>query len=77
MATNDIKERCSRCKGTGIDADIFDAQGNPVPESCTICNGDGWITQAKTESDPALADILDKVNDNKEKLDEIWNKLNE
>ena len=31
MATNDIKERCSRCRGTGIDADIFDAQGNPMP----------------------------------------------
>lgn len=74
---------CRRCNGTGL------VDGN----TCPVCNGTGladpegihdaiqsyvMATHPKVVvAEGTLADILDKVNDIKEKCDEIMNKLNE
>jgi len=80
MKTQDITIKCGRCNGTGIEDNTRDEQGNPIPESCTSCGGDGYIESGLldvTEVMNELSDIKDKVNDIKEKVDEIKEELDE
>ena len=72
MAEIIVQGMCNGCSGTGLD--------NRVPEddppiTCGSCGGIGWFTKGDkidtTDIMDALADILDKCNDIKEKVDEL------
>lgn len=63
-----IQQECTRCEGTGI----IDPYGDPPIETeCLDCGGIGFIEWGKQP------DIMNKLNDIKEKCDDIMNKLNE
>lgn len=68
-----VQNKCGRCNGTGIDDNKRDAQGNPIPESCTTCAGDGWLEAGKID----ITDLTDKLNDIQDKIQDIWEKINE
>ena len=69
--------RCEKCDGDGIAYEYtYDADGNQVgdPEvidPCPECDGEGFIEDGCIEGKDTLEDILDKVNDIKEKIDEM------
>ena len=74
MTQATIRVKCGRCAGTGTDDNVFDANGNVVPESCTTCGGDGYVGSMEldiSELEDKLDDIMDKVNDIKEVVDEM------
>jgi len=68
MAT--LKRLCHECRGSGITPGGQD----PAPEgSCVICNGTGYEKVGTLDT----PDLADKLNDIKEKVDEIMDKLKE
>jgi len=46
MVAKIITIPCNRCKGSGIDDNLRDAEGLPIPESCTSCEGTGRFESA-------------------------------
>lgn len=64
----EIKQTCARCKGTGE----IDPYGEPPDQTeCPDCGGDGLIDWGSSP------DLRDKLDDIKQKCDEIMLKLNE
>lgn len=68
-----IQEICNSCNGTGIDDRIHDGEGNPAPETCGFCGGDGWVQSDKID----ISDIMNKFDDVLQKCNDILEKLNE
>lgn len=52
-----IKHKCGRCRGSGIDDNVFDAFGHLVPESCSPCSGSGYLAHAKADATFLLQSI--------------------
>ncbi len=65
-----IKFKCTLCGGTG-ELTVVDEHGEFSIITCGDCDGSGLIDWGD------VADIVDKLDDIKEKCDEIMNKLNE
>ena len=53
---------CGTCNGSGV------IEGTETP--CPACGGDGFSTSNTSIESSVFDDILDKLNDIKEKLDE-------
>jgi excinuclease UvrABC ATPase subunit len=60
MAKLNIKGRCGRCTGTGIDDNQKDAEGSPITESCTSCDGTGLVNNGEIDTTELQADV-DKI----------------
>jgi DnaJ-class molecular chaperone len=74
MTQATLRVPCGRCGGSGTDDNQRDADGNPVPESCTVCGGDGYVGSMELDiSDimDRLDDVMDKLNDIKGVVDEL------
>ena len=62
-----IQEICNRCNGTGIDDRTHDGEGNPIPETCGFCSGDGWVETDKID----ITAVITKFDALDTKLDTI------
>lgn len=65
-----ISQTCGRCEGTG-ELTVVDEHGTSSTITCPDCNGSAsveWGTQS---------DVINKLNDIKQKCDDIMDKLNE
>ena len=67
MARYSIYRECSTCDGDG---ELAGADGSNV-RACHICNGAGKVKEFEVE------DLDVDISDIKDKLDDIWEKLNE
>jgi len=56
------------CAGTGT---YVGGGINPVSESCVQCGGDGKQTLGNVVLDPSIDDVMDKLEDILEKVNEI------
>lgn len=73
MADLVIKIKCGRCGGAGTDDNRRDINGSIIPESCTSCSGTGYSTSGIID----VTDIIDLLNDIKDKTDDIFEKVSE
>jgi len=72
-----ITQLCTACNGVGTRMVVNLVTGEPyLQDPCEYCEGDGQMP-AFTLDDTLLQDIRDKLDDNGNKLDDIWEKLNE
>ena len=71
MKTQDITIKCGRCNGTGIDDNAVDEEGNPIPESCISCGGDGFIESGLLD----VTEVMNELDWIKKKIKKILNKL--
>jgi DnaJ-class molecular chaperone len=62
-----IRVQCGRCGGSGTDDNKHDVNGDSVPESCTVCGGDGYVSSMELD----ITDIMDKFDDIEDKLDDM------
>ena len=70
MKTEEIYEHCRLCHGKGTVLNQNDPD-NPFEETCTRCNGERHTAWGELEGlHDVLDDILDKLKDIHEKLDE-------
>ena len=73
MTKEDIQVFCGACDGRGF-SDVTDEETEEVSQAdCRKCSGDGYTLMAKISSDLVddIEDIKNKVNDIKEKIDEL------
>ena len=70
MADLTVKFPCTVCDGTGTVMEGQPGEQSEVP--CGNCNGDGSTQEAIIVDS---ADFVDKINDNADKLDDIWEAL--
>jgi len=77
--TIQVYEICRACGGDGVRTSTGSQDGTPVSTStaCNACAGTGKFLNATLEFDPGNDDLMDKLNDIKEKVDEIIEMLNE
>ena len=66
----DIKYKCTTCQGTG-ELTVVDQYGTSSVITCIVCNGEGLIEWGD------MADVVNKLDDIKEKVDDIMAKLSE
>ena len=59
-----VKGRCASCSGTGVANPV---EGGGSPGTCSKCSGTGLLEVAKID----IGDIMDKLNDIKEVVDEL------
>ena len=71
-----ITSICRACGGTGIDLQI--GPGDPVELPCQNCGATGWVTTSDGQvnagakiSGSYFDDVINKLTDIKEKVDEI------
>lgn len=68
-----IVEECKRCEGSGSEDIGKDIQGNPInPITCRKCSGVGTISTSSLH--PDLIDLLNGMNN---KINDIFEKVNE
>ena len=63
--------KCSRCIGTGTDDSSRDLNGIPVPASCGVCGGTGYVQGAKIDT----TDLMAKIDYIHGKVTAIWNQV--
>ena len=71
MADASMKIQCGRCSGTGIDSNMRDENGIPIPASCQACGGDGLMESGKID----ISIIMDELDYIHGKVTAIWNKV--
>jgi len=78
MAIYIVQQTCAQCSGTGVQPG-GGGPGAPGPQTCTWpgCNGTGKYEVGYIEIDPSTNDLQNKHQDILDKLDDIWEKLNE
>ena len=72
---------CNRCHGTGVytmeDPDLENPEIEGYTEDpCKNCGGSGYFESGKIKNN-LFVDMDDKINDIKNKVDDIMEKLNE
>lgn len=65
MTTSEIKNRCSRCLGTGEDSNLT------PPGPCVPCGGTGFVARDAIDTTNIMAE-LDYIHG---KVKKIWNKV--
>ena len=72
MAIKDISVVCDRCGGDGMEeVTKVDPPAPPVLETCGACDGAGYLITGQLDDD-----LIDKLNDMDNKLDDIFEKVN-
>jgi DnaJ-class molecular chaperone len=66
-----MKVKCGRCGGTGIDENKKDINGNVVPESCSACGGTGYFVSGEI----VTTEIMDDLDKCKKRLKKIMDHL--
>jgi len=71
MTESNIRIKCGRCNGTGVDDNTMDDNEVPIPKSCISCGGDGWLESFKVDT----TDIMDDLGRCKKRLKKIMDHL--
>lgn len=73
MAIKDISMVCGRCGGDGIEeTSTTDPPASPTTRTCEACGGAGITVHGQLDDD-----LIDFLNDLKDKVDDIFEKVNE
>ena len=74
MTLKEITKICTGCGGTGSHTGEVPGNGDPVPydNRCRKCGGDGRLPLGELSED-----LVDFLTDLKEKVDDIYEKINE
>ena len=71
-----LTETCSGCGGTGTNPGRSYPPGggdpNPIETTCQMCAGEGRVPHSELSDD-----LIDFLNDLKNKVDDIYEKVNE
>jgi len=73
VAIKDISQVCDRCGGDGIEeTSVADPPAPPTTRTCEACDGVGFTIHGQLDDD-----LIDFLNDLKDKVDDIFEKVNE
>lgn len=77
MALSDVYRDCDGCGGTGEESGMSGIPPAPATVPCAKCSGTGRLTLGHISEDliTLFNDMNDKLNDIKEKCDEIFDEV--